>query len=412
MTYAGYKPPHPYGPEFADTDVGFIQRLIEFKATKLQIRAAANYSPLSGISPEDRENYAPVTVVVPIRGATSFSSNDLNPSDDMVGSTVYLVAKDLSLGYIRAESRQTLGEARDDDARKGVWHLSIIAFGMEYELGARIDASRVSENIVNELKMTATPISEEADAPCSVKHFKAYKCLVGKSVFERYIEALRGDRFYPGEYNLFNNNCVDFAADVLWFLCRKTVPEFYRSQVESIRLLGYTGAVDWVATMIGNAEKMRMRTTKRAYSDQVVLAGSNTPAIDELGMRHTMALMRECVRSQLIYQMGVSPDDADIYMARLMPTPPEAIAEESAQRLLVSEADSSSAASVSIAPPVTVQAEEQKDSCMLQVEETSKAAATAMSDEHHHVFETDASARDPIENTSILEAAAAELNTK
>lgn len=174
---------------------------------------------------------------------------------------VYICAYDICGGFLSEEAAKGVGYpvlTINDQPLRHLWHVTICAFGNEYQMS---DSARVPR--VKRVGSAAMHVSElnYRDEPnrATTKGALFQSHNVGQphmqmSTFNKYIDALCADRFPPNSYDLLTNNCVDFVSDALWFLSRQVMPEEYGKQVEQLKFSCNKHATN-VAVYISNLLK-------------------------------------------------------------------------------------------------------------------------------------------------------------
>jgi hypothetical protein len=146
--------------------------------------------------------------------------------------TVRVCAYDLSKGFVKS---QNWSPASGLSVLDGVWHLSVLAFNTEYQMADKVTKTEFDLDVNTLIRHRQSAFAKQHDTKYHL--FESYEFAlprVSKDVFERYLDALSGDRFHGGTYDLINNNCVDFVRDILWFLVRDRVHSKFANQVRVI----------------------------------------------------------------------------------------------------------------------------------------------------------------------------------
>jgi len=92
---------------------------------------------------------------------------------------------------------------------KGIWHTSVVVYGLEYYFQQEIRA--------------AAPGSTYFGAP--VNRIEVGETAISKEEFEKFLNTKR-ETYTSSTYNLLKNNCNHFTDTALMFLVGKGVPEY------------------------------------------------------------------------------------------------------------------------------------------------------------------------------------------
>lgn len=122
---------------------------------------------------------------------------------DEMNVPVELYIYDLSQGMAKQMSRQFLGKQID-----GVWHASIVVYGMEFYYGQGIQTS----------------------APGSTHHGRPLEIInmgntsLPQDIFIEFLDSLKST-YTTASYDLFEKNCLNFTNDVAQFLVGREIPD-------------------------------------------------------------------------------------------------------------------------------------------------------------------------------------------
>lgn len=149
---------------------------------------------------------------------------------------VYVCAFDMTKGFLSNSGNRISGAETLD----GVWHVSLIAFNTEYQMSHSVQRTPLHNTktpMIEDLlrHRGASFANRDRNKVKVFKYEKHAKPACSKAEFECYLDALSGDRFAYGNYDVLQNNCVDFVQDCLWFLCRDQIVGDYARQVSVIR---------------------------------------------------------------------------------------------------------------------------------------------------------------------------------
>lgn len=133
-------------------------------------------------------------------------------SEKEVSYPVKLYVYDLSHGMAKAFSPQFLGMTIE-----GVWHTSVVAYGVETYYGAGIQQS--------------IPGKTHHGAP--LKIIDMGETQVPPEIFKEMLADIN-DKYHPDKYDLFDHNCNHMSDEICQTLVGKPIPEDISSLPQSV----------------------------------------------------------------------------------------------------------------------------------------------------------------------------------
>lgn len=140
----------------------------------------------------------------------SDKKNLVQSQQEEEGEDVLLLIYDISNGMAKSFSQMLLGKSIE-----GVWHTSIVIYGIEYFFGGGI----------------CSDVPRKTPYGIPVKEMKLGKSQIPKDLFEDYLKEI--NPIYTAEsYNLISNNCNHFTNFICEFLIGKGIPNDILKQHE------------------------------------------------------------------------------------------------------------------------------------------------------------------------------------
>ncbi|BGO90999.1 hypothetical protein NBRC10512_005906 [Rhodotorula toruloides] len=141
--------------------------------------------------------------------SSSTPAPDANPGGEPVSLYIYDLSNGLAAMW---------GQALTGRPVEGIWHTSLVLYGMEVFYGQGI-------SIVSPPGTTHHGVPKK-ELPCGVTH-------LDKETFLEYIEGLR-ETYTADAYHILEFNCNTFTNDVLSFLNSSSIPSYILSQPSEI----------------------------------------------------------------------------------------------------------------------------------------------------------------------------------
>eukprot|EP00211_Chloroparvula_japonica_P016420 CAMPEP_0119141508 /NCGR_PEP_ID=MMETSP1310-20130426/31143_1 /TAXON_ID=464262 /ORGANISM="Genus nov. species nov., Strain RCC2339" /LENGTH=189 /DNA_ID=CAMNT_0007132959 /DNA_START=62 /DNA_END=628 /DNA_ORIENTATION=+ len=162
------------------------------------------------------------------------------------GEKVMLYVYDISQGMARQMSLAVIGKQID-----GIWHTNVAVYGEEHYFGGGVMRSKIGET---------------RWGPYPVQKIELGETHIPKDVMEEYLDDLR-DRYSMVSYDILDNNCNHFSADLVQFLTGRSIPDYIEKQVDEV-----------IATPLGRAIVPLLRTVQHQVTNNVAdVPGTRLP---------------------------------------------------------------------------------------------------------------------------------------